>query len=46
MRQEDKEREEGKHVRCYVIEFIGIIMEPQPTSLSYKSVHPSGTSFV
>lgn len=36
MRQEDKEREEGKHVRCYVIDFIGTIMEPQPASLSYE----------
>lgn len=41
MSQEDGEGEAGKHVRCDVVDYVGTIMEPLPTSLSHKSVHPS-----
>lgn len=44
MRQEDKESEAGKHVRCDVIDYVGTIREPLPTSLSHRSVHPSSMS--
>lgn len=42
---EDKDRDAGKHVRSDVIDYVGTIMEPPPTSLSHRSVHPSSMSF-
>lgn len=41
----DEGRETRKHVRCDVIDYVGTITEPQPTSLSHKSVHPSSLSY-
>lgn len=43
MTQDDEEGEAGKHVRCHVIDYVGTIMEPSPTSLC-TPVHPSGLS--